>query len=112
LDKKLLIVIVLSVLKDKDLDAILDEFIYFNISPEFYLAENNSFRTIKIKDLIASIKAKGFEYQSYNNLIKASQAALKKAELDDLIVAAGSFNTVFEAGIEFMSKNIRGGENE
>ncbi|RCW54947.1 folylpolyglutamate synthase/dihydrofolate synthase family protein [Halanaerobium sp. ST460_2HS_T2] len=103
---------VLSVLKDKDLDAILDEFIYFNISPEFYLAENNSFRTIKIKDLIASIKAKGFEYQSYNNLIKASQAALKKAELDDLIVAAGSFNTVFEAGIEFMSKNIRGGENE
>ena len=103
---------VFSVLKDKDLAAILTEFINYNLSPKFYLAENNSFRTIKIEDLAEQVKSKKFEYQIYNNLSNASRAAFENAEKADLIVAAGSFNTVFEAGVEFMSNNIRGGENE
>ena len=103
---------VFSVLKDKDLSAILTEFINYNLSPKFYLAENNSFRTIKIEDLAAQVKSKKFKYQVYNNLSDASRAAFENAEEADLIAAAGSFNTVFEAGVEFMSNNIRGGENE
>ncbi|PUU90733.1 MAG: dihydrofolate synthase / folylpolyglutamate synthase, partial [Halanaerobium sp.] len=97
---------------DKDLAAILTEFINYNLSPKFYLAENNSFRTIKIEDLAVQVKSKKFEYQIYNNLSDASLAAFENADKADLIVAAGSFNTVFEAGVEFMSNNIRGGENE
>jgi dihydrofolate synthase/folylpolyglutamate synthase len=103
---------IFSVLKNKDLTAILDQFVKFNLNPKFYLAENNSFRTIRIKDLAAGVKSKNFSYQTYNNLIEASRAAFKKAGADDLIVAAGSFNTVFEAGVEFMSKKIRGGKDE
>lgn len=104
--------LVFSVLKDKDLNAILEEFINLDLNPKFYLAENNSFRTASINNLIKTVAAKAFKYQSFKNVAEASSAALQSAELDDLIIAAGSFNTVFEAGIEFMSKKIRGGENE
>ncbi len=104
--------LVFSVLKDKDLNAILDELTSFNSRLKFYLAENNSFRTISLKELVKTVKSKGFQHQSFSNLAEASSEALVNAEAEDLIIAAGSFNTVFEAGIEFMSKMIRGGENE
>jgi len=104
--------LIFSVLKDKDLNAILGEFLNLKLSPKFYLAENNSFRTASINNLIETVEAKAFAYQSFKNIAEASSAALESAEPDDLIIAAGSFNTVFEAGIEFMSKKIRGGENE
>lgn len=103
---------VFSILGDKNLDAVLEEFKNLKISLKFYLAENKSFRTIKIDKLEKKVKAKDFQYQSYNNLTEASQSALKNAEGNDLIIAAGSFNTVFEAGIEFMAKESGGGENE
>ncbi len=104
--------LVFSVLKDKDLDAMLEQFINFDLSPEFYLAENNSFRSVRLENLIKSAAAKGFRYHSYKNLAEASSAALENAGVNDLIMAAGSFNTVFEAGIEFMAKKVGGGENE
>jgi len=96
--------LVFSVLKDKDLNAILEEFLNLKLSPKFYLAENKSFRTASIDNLIKTVAAKAFDYQSFENVAEASTAAIKSAAADDLIVAAGSFNTVFEAGIEFMSK--------
>ena len=101
-----------SVLKDKDLNAILEEFSAALLKPKFYIAENSSFRTIKIDKLEESIKNKEFEYEVFDSLAEAGQSALRNADKADLILAAGSFNTVFEAGIEFMSKGIRGGENE
>ena len=104
--------LVFSVLEDKNLDAILEEFLNLNLSPEFYLSENNSFRSININKLEEKVKSRKFQYQIFKDLIAASQSVLKNAEVDDLIIAAGSFNTVFEAGIGFMSKRIRGGENE
>ncbi|MFN2340628.1 MAG: folylpolyglutamate synthase/dihydrofolate synthase family protein [Halanaerobium sp.] len=103
--------LVFSVLKDKDLNAILEEFLNFKLNPNFYLAENKSFRTASIGDLIKTVAAKEFDHQSFQNIAEASVAALETAADSDLIIAAGSFNTVFEAGIEFMSKKIRGGEN-
>ncbi|MFW6229504.1 MAG: bifunctional folylpolyglutamate synthase/dihydrofolate synthase [Halanaerobium sp.] len=104
--------LVFSILKDKDLDSILEEFKSLNLNSKFYLAENSSFRTVRLNYLAEKVKNREFKYQIFNNLIEASSDALKNSEVDDLIIAAGSFNTVFEAGIEFMSKNIRGGENE
>ena len=104
--------VVFSILRDKDLDAILEELKDFKSSAQFYLAENNSFRSISINNLVQTVKTKGFKYQSFKNLEAAAQSALFNANAEDLIIAAGSFNTVFEAGIEFMSKRIRGGENE
>lgn len=104
--------LIFSVLKDKDINGILEEFKNYNLKPKFYLAENNSFRTASINDLLKIFKSKAFEYQSFKSVAEASSSALKNAELNDLIIAAGSFNTVFEAGIELMSKTIRGGENE
>jgi dihydrofolate synthase/folylpolyglutamate synthase len=104
--------LVFSILKDKDLNAILGELNAFKSRIKFYLAENNSFRTISLNNLVETVKARGYEYQSFSGVAEASSKALANAEAEDLIIAAGSFNTVFEAGIEFMSKMIRGGENE
>ncbi|TDO78297.1 dihydrofolate synthase/folylpolyglutamate synthase [Halanaerobium saccharolyticum] len=104
--------LVFSILKDKDLNAILEVLTAFKSRVKFYLAENNSFRTVSLNNLVETVKAGGFEYQSFSDVAEASSEALANAEIDDLIIAAGSFNTVFEAGIEFMSKMIRGGENE
>ncbi|RAK09377.1 dihydrofolate synthase/folylpolyglutamate synthase [Halanaerobium saccharolyticum] len=104
--------LVFSVLKDKDLNAILEELTVFKTRVKFYLAENNSFRTISLNNLVKAVKVGKFEHRSFSSVADASSKALANAELDDLIIAAGSFNTVFEAGIEFMSKMIRGGENE
>lgn len=103
---------IFSVLKDKNLKSILAEFSTLNLEPKFYLAENLSFRTIKINELEKEVKTNNFQYQKFKNLKEASAEALKRAEAEDLIIAAGSFNTVFEAEIEFMSKRIRGGANE
>ncbi|MFW5736763.1 MAG: bifunctional folylpolyglutamate synthase/dihydrofolate synthase, partial [Halanaerobium sp.] len=100
--------LVFSVLKDKDLDAILEELTDFKSGTQFYLAENNSFRSISINDLVKKVKTKDFKYKSFKNLAEAAKTALANAEAEDLIITAGSFNTVFEAGIEFMSKRIRG----
>lgn len=104
--------LVFSILADKDLDSVLKEFIKLDLSPQFYLAENKSFRTIEINDLEQKIGEFSFQYQSYEDLTAASQAALKNAKTNDLIIAAGSFNTVFEAGIEFMIQTSGGEDNE
>ena len=104
--------LIFSVLKDKDLDAILDQFINYKLKPKFYLAENNSFRTASLANLIKSAAAKEFKYQSFKNLAAASSAALENAGTYDLIIAAGSFNTVYEAGIEFRARKVGGGKNE
>jgi dihydrofolate synthase/folylpolyglutamate synthase len=96
--------LIFSILKDKDIDSILNEFLKFKLKPKFYLAENTSFRTIKIGDLANKFEAKNFQYQIFNNLTEASSQALENSGLNDLIVAAGSFNTTFEAGIEIMTK--------
>lgn len=103
---------IFSILKDKDLDSILEEFLKLKEQPKFYLAENQSFRSIKIKDLERKISSKNFEYQIFNNLAEASSNALKNADEDDLIIAAGSFNTTFEAGIEIMTKKLEVNNNE
>ncbi len=98
--------LIFSILKDKDLDSILSELLKLKQQPKFYLAENSSFRSIKIKDLERKIKSKNFQYEIFTNLAEASSRALKNAGEDDLIVAAGSFNTTFEAGIEIMTKKL------
>lgn len=98
--------LIFSILKDKDLDSILKEISKIKQQPKFYLAENASFRSIKIKDLEMKIKAQNFSYEIFDNLAEASSRALKNAGRDDLIIAAGSFNTTFEAGIEIMTKKL------
>lgn len=103
---------VFSVLADKDLNGILELFTGLKSQLRFYLAENHSFRSIKLDQLEKGAASKKFNYKSFNNLSEASSAALENAAADDLIIAAGSFNTVFEAGIEIMSKQIRGGKDE
>lgn len=103
---------VFSVLADKDLNGILELFTELKSQLVFYLAENHSFRSIKIDQLEKGAASKNFNYKSFNNLSEASSNALENAAADDLIIAAGSFNTVFEAGIEIISKKIRGGKDE
>lgn len=103
---------IFSILKDKDLADILAELSSFKLKPQFYAAENRSFRSASIADIEKELQRNNFQYQSFKNLNKAAAAALKNAAADDLIIAAGSFNTVFEAGIEFFSKNIRGEYDE
>ena len=98
--------LIFSILRDKDLESILGEILKLKQQPKFYLAENASFRSIKIKDLERKIKSRNFQYEVFNNLAAASSRALKNADKDDLIVAAGSFNTTFEAGIEIMTKKL------
>lgn len=102
---------VFSILKDKNMSAVLDELANFKSQLKFYAAKNRSFRSVSNLDLEKEFKKKNFNYQNFNNLNKAAAAALENAETDDLIIAAGSFNTVFEAGIEFF-KNIKGGYYE
>ncbi|MGM0547812.1 MAG: bifunctional folylpolyglutamate synthase/dihydrofolate synthase [Bacillota bacterium] len=104
--------LVFSILADKDLTAILKEFKAKKLKPEFYLAANKSFRSISTKNLAQTIEAHNFNFKTFSNLAKASKTVLKKAGVNDLIIAAGSFNTVFEAGIELRSKKIRGEKNE
>jgi dihydrofolate synthase/folylpolyglutamate synthase len=104
--------LIFSILKDKNLDPILEEFSKLKEQPKFYLAENQSFRSIKIKDLERKISSKNFEYQIFSNLAEASSKALENADIDDLIIAAGSFNTTFEAGIEIMTKKLEVNNNE
>jgi dihydrofolate synthase/folylpolyglutamate synthase len=103
---------IFSILSDKDLDGILKELLKLKNKLKLYLAENSSFRTIKLDLLEEKVESQNFNYQSFNNLSEASRSAQNKAAEGDLIVAAGSFNTVFEAGIEIMSKQFRGGEDE
>lgn len=98
--------VVFSVLEDKDLSSILDKFSLYSLKPKFYLAENSSFRTIKLRKLKEQVEKNNFEFKSFSNLTAASRSAYNNAEKEDLILAAGSFNTVFEAGVEFFSKNI------
>ena len=104
--------LIFSILKDKDVDSILEEFLKLKDQLKFYLAENQSFRSIKINDLERKISSKNFEYQTFNNLAEASSKALENADEDDLIIAAGSFNTTFEAGIEIMTKKLEVDNNE
>ena len=104
--------LIFSILADKDLAGILNELKNLYNDINFYLAENASFRSISIDNLEREIKNKKFNYQSFENLTAASRTACNSAAKSDLIIAAGSFNTVFEAGIEIMSKKIRGEENE
>lgn len=103
---------VFSVLEDKDLDAIFKEFLETDLKADFYLAANSSFRTMST----AKLKEKADHYQltnySYPNLSQAADAAYDNAAEDDIIIVAGSFNTVFEAGISFMTKKPRGEKNE
>jgi dihydrofolate synthase/folylpolyglutamate synthase len=104
--------LIFSILKDKDLDSILEEFLKLKLQPNFYLAENSSFRSIKIEDLESKIKAKNFQYHKFNSLSEASRKAMENAEINDLIIVAGSFNTTFEAGIEIMTKKLEVKNNE
>jgi dihydrofolate synthase/folylpolyglutamate synthase len=103
--------LIFSILKDKDLDSVLAELSQLKLKTVVYLAENHSFRTIKIDDLSSKFKGYDFKFKSFNNLAEASSLALQNAASNDLIVAAGSFNTTFEAGIEIMTK-VRGENNE
>ncbi|TDX41846.1 dihydrofolate synthase/folylpolyglutamate synthase [Halanaerobium congolense] len=103
--------LIFSILKDKDLDSVLAELSQLKLKTVVYLAENHSFRTIKIDDLSSKFKGYDFKFKSFNNLAEASSLALQNAASNDLIVAAGSFNTIFEAGIEIMTK-VRGENNE
>lgn len=103
---------VFSILNDKDLAEILGEFAKTNLEAEFYLAENLSFRSISAAELRSKADQYGISYQFYPSLAAAANAAYQKADQADIIAAAGSFNTVFEAGVTFMSKKFRGGQND
>lgn len=103
---------VFSILNDKNLAEILKEFAAVNLEAEFYLAENSSFRSISAAELKSKADQYGISYQFYPNLARAADAAYQKADQADVIAAAGSFNTVFEAGISFISKKFRGGQND
>lgn len=104
--------VILSVLADKDLDGILKEFLNSNLKADFYLAENLSFRTISGADLKLKVEKYKLSNHFFENTAAAAEAAYNNAAQNDLIIAAGSFNTVFEVGISLMTKKTRGEEYE
>lgn len=104
--------IIFSILRDKDLDSILKELRKLKKQPKFYLAENTSFRSIKINVLQKKFKLENLDFQIFDNLAKASKKALENVTENDLVVAAGSFNTTFEAGIEIMTRKLEVKINE
>ncbi len=103
---------IFSVLNDKNIEEMLINFLSFKKKLEFYLAENSSFRTIKLDMLENKVKGMGFDYNSFDNLSEAAESSYANSKKKDLIIAAGSFYTIFESGINFMTKIFRGGRNE
>jgi dihydrofolate synthase/folylpolyglutamate synthase len=103
---------IFSVLNDKNIEKMLINFLSFKNNLKFYLAENSSFRTIKLDMLENKVKGMGFNYNSFDNLSEAAENSYSNSKDNDLIIAAGSFYTVFESGINFMTKIFRGGKNE
>jgi dihydrofolate synthase/folylpolyglutamate synthase len=90
----------------------LNNFIPFKNNLNFYLAENSSFRTLKLDKLEYEVKKMDFNYNLFRNLSEAAENSYLNSRDNDLIIAAGSFYTVFESGISFMTKTFRGGKNE
>jgi dihydrofolate synthase/folylpolyglutamate synthase len=103
---------IFSVLNDKNIEEMLNNFVLFKNKSIFYLAENSSFRTIKLDVLENKVKEMGFNYHSFDNLSEAAEYSYLNSKENDLIIAAGSFYTIFESGINFMTKIFRGGRNE
>jgi dihydrofolate synthase/folylpolyglutamate synthase len=103
---------IFSVLNDKDVEKMLNNFIPFKNNLNFYLAENSSFRTLKLDKLEYEVKKMDFNYNLFRNLSEAAENSYLNSRDNDLIIAAGSFYTVFESGISFMTKTFRGGKNE
>jgi len=59
---------------------------------------------MKLDMLEEKVKKMGFNYNSFNNLSDAAQSSYINSKENDLIIAAGSFYTVFESGINLMTK--------
>ncbi|MCC3144211.1 bifunctional folylpolyglutamate synthase/dihydrofolate synthase [Halanaerobium sp. Z-7514] len=98
--------LIFSALKDKDIFKMLSYFQRFKPDIKLFLAENNSFRSFSLASLERTAKSLDYNYQLFPSLSAAAQAAVKKSDNDDLILAAGSFNTVFESGITLMTKTF------
>lgn len=97
---------IFSILRDKNLTDILEIIAPLKNKVKFHLAENLSFRTVKTEVLSSAFAENGFSYRSYQNLSQAAAVVAKESQKEDLIIAAGSFNTVFEVGINFFENNI------
>ncbi len=102
---------VFSALNDKNIEKMLGSLKIFEADLKLYLAENSSFRTAALDRLIKAAEKLNFKYESYNNLSEAAEHALENSSEQDLIIAAGSIYTVFESGITFITKRLRGGKN-
>ena len=102
---------VFSALNDKNIEKMLESLKIFEADLKLYLAENSSFRTAALDRLIQAAEKLNFKYESYDDLSKAAEQALGHSSEQDLIIAAGSIYTVFESGITFITKRLRGGKN-
>ncbi len=95
------IIFIFSMLNDKDLPGVLNELKRIEKHTIFMLAENNSSRSISICELEKYFANTGFAKQIYPDLDQAVEAAFAKNKQlgKTLIVIAGSFFTVVEAGM-------------
>ncbi|ADQ14545.1 bifunctional folylpolyglutamate synthase/dihydrofolate synthase [Halanaerobium hydrogeniformans] len=98
--------LIFSALNDKDIVNMLSCFLNFKPKIQLYLAENNSFRTSTLAELEKTAKSLNFKYQLFSSLSQAAEEVVKVSKKDDLILAAGSFSTVFESGITLMTKKF------
>lgn len=102
---------VFSALNDKDIEKMLGSLKKFECRLNIYLAESSSFRTAALERMIQAAEKLNFNYEAFADLSEAAEQAFLQSSERDLIIAAGSFYTVFESGITFITKRLRGGKN-
>lgn len=89
------LIIVVSILADKDLQAILKEL--SALADEIVVSKNKNQRAASLEEISAIVKQEEVEYKIISSLEKAVNYTIAKAKEDDLILFTGSLSTVSEA---------------
>lgn len=97
-------IIILAVLKDKDIETIIDNLL-FSENVELIFTENNSFRALKIKDLNINLKSR--IKKSKQKLFETVEEQLKNQSSNEVISITGSLSSVIELRDYLLKRNRR-----
>ena len=96
--------IILAVLKDKDIESMIDKLL-FSTEIELIFTENNSFRALKVSDL--KINSQANIIKSNQKLLETVDQELEKQGNNEIICITGSLSSIIELR-EYLLNRIRG----
>ncbi len=80
--------------KDKDYGLVVETL--GGVADEWYVAEFDSPRALKVGELDQQLQSRGFISQAFTTVVDALQAAINASYASDRLVVTGSFVTVSE----------------